>query len=306
MKLRFLRKRTLLRHAKKTFRRFLYRGRCLKCGPRGARAIAERLDDPAPAAIAKIGGLELQAAVLFDHHQGKAANIEWGRTGERLHRNAGVFPPEAPAFEVFCRIYLEALGQVDILAVWDNPGEARIVNEHARYAMLTDLSAFQDPGTMISWAARLKGRRVLVLHPFAKTLRSQYLRGNALWPGLPDMLPGFRLETVRVPLSAALAPSPFETWKDGLERLQRRMDAIDYEIALIGAGAWSLPLAVHAKRSGRKGFHLGGMTQVLFGIKGGRWDHDRSVAPHYNDHWVRPSPEETPPDAHLVERGCYW
>lgn len=46
------------------------------------------------------------------------------------------------------------------------------------------------------------------------------------------------------------------------------MDKIDYDICLIGCGAYGFPLAAHAKRKGKKAVHLGGALQLLFGIKG--------------------------------------
>ena len=38
---------------------------------------------------------------------------------------------------------------------------------------------------------------------------------------------------------------------------------IDFEVALIGCGAYGLPLAAHVKRLGKKAVHLGGATQNL-------------------------------------------
>jgi hypothetical protein len=61
-------------------------------------------------------------------------------------------------------------------------------------------------------------------------------------------------------------------------------------------------LAAHIKRMGKKAVHLGGSTQFMFGITGKRWEGN----PFINEHWVRPSLEETPAKAALVEGGCYW
>lgn len=49
---------------------------------------------------------------------------------------------------------------------------------------------------------------------------------------------------------------------------------------------------------------MGGSLQTLFGIKGGRWDSDKSIV--YNDTWVYLSEEETPKGFEKVEGGCYW
>jgi hypothetical protein len=65
-------------------------------------------------------------------------------------------------------------------------------------------------------------------------------------------------------------------------------------------------LIAHVKRSGKKASHLGGASQLLFGIKGCRWDNHPVISPLYNGHWVRPAPEDIPNDANKVENGCYW
>jgi len=57
---------------------------------------------------------------------------------------------------------------------------------------------------------------------------------------------------------------------------------------------------------GEKAIHIGGGTQLLFGIKGKRWDDYKPAARYYNQYWVRPLPEETPENAKKVENGIYW
>jgi hypothetical protein len=84
--------------------------------------------------------------------------------------------------------------------------------------------------------------------------------------------------------------------------MQATMSTIDFDVAIIGAGAWSIPLAVHAKKLGRIGLHLGGTINLLFGIRGGRFE-NRGL---YNDHWIRPLPSECPANHKLLENGAYW
>ena len=98
--------------------------------------------------------------------------------------------------------------------------------------------------------------------------------------------------------------------------MEDEMDKTDYDICLIGCGAYGFPLAAHAKRKGKKAVHLGGALQLLFGIKGKRWEaKDYATKWHlpqdaysslFNEYWVRPSINETPSTALKVEGGCYW
>jgi hypothetical protein len=68
------------------------------------------------------------------------------------------------------------------------------------------------------------------------------------------------------------------------------IDGKDFDVAIIGCGAYGFPLAAHLKRLGKKAIYMGGATQLLFGIKGKRWDNYRLISNFFNEHWVRPSP----------------
>ena len=84
------------------------------------------------------------------------------------------------------------------------------------------------------------------------------------------------------------------------------MDQRDYDIALIGCGAYGFHLAAHAKRRQKIGIHLGGATQMLFGIKGKRWENNPRSRGLMNAHWVKPADSERPEKFTLIENGCYW
>ena len=86
----------------------------------------------------------------------------------------------------------------------------------------------------------------------------------------------------------------FETWFDALDWMCARVREIDFDVALIGAGAYGLPLAAYVKGLGKKAVHLGGPTQLMFGIRGKRWDQWPQFQKLYNEHWTRPLAEETP------------
>ena len=81
---------------------------------------------------------------------------------------------------------------------------------------------------------------------------------------------------------------------------------IDFDIALIGCGCFDIPLATHIKSLGKQSIIIGGGLQIMFGIKGRRWDIDPNVNKFYNEHWVRASESEKPTNYNSVEGGCYW
>ena len=146
---------------------------------------------------------------------------------------------------------------------------------------------------------------MLVIHPFDQSIKSQYAKRHLLFRD-PETLPTFDLRTLRPVWSAAGQDGGFRSWSDALDWMCGQMEAIEFDVALIGAGGYGLPLAAHAKRMGKKAVHLGGALQLLFGIKGKRWDSRASYQTLYNEHWMRPMQAETPASNTQVEDGCYW
>ena len=100
----------------------------------------------------------------------------------------------------------------------------------------------------------------------------------------------------------AIAACAFEA----LESMKREISQADFGVAIIGAGAYGFPLAAYVKSLGKQAIQMSGATQILFGIKGKRWDDHPVISKFYNDAWVRPLQSETPPEIHKVEGGSYW
>lgn len=86
--------------------------------------------------------------------------------------------------------------------------------------------------------------------------------------------------------------------------MKNKMKEVDFDIAIIGCGAYGMPLAVEAKRIGKQAVHMGGATQIFFGIKGARWDN--TMKERYNEYWIRPGENEQCNNQSIVEGGCYW
>ena len=163
----------------------------------------------------------------------------------------------------------------------------------------------------------MKEKKVLVIHPFSETIKRQYDSKRTLLFKNPKVLPEFDLITIKAVQSIG-GKSDFITWFDALQYMKDEIDKHEYDIALIGCGAYGFPLAAHVKRSGKKAVHLGGALQLLFGIKGKRWmnpEYGMKSLPfitrnYYNnlmnEYWVFPSDTERISNAQNVEGACYW
>ena len=273
----------------------------------GNDRIAASLLQGKPWAIGKMGASELGGLRRFEGRKAPDGQCRsWGSHRVRLTVNAGVYPADDATLSRFCPSYSRSLGDLDLMAVWYHHGERRLVSKFAPRATLLSLTALEPFYHERPWSRHLVGKRVLVISPFSETIKSQYGRRTEIWRDKPDVLPAFELETVRCPLSAALVKPVFPDWFSALESMQREMDRRAYDVLIVGAGAWSLPLVSHAKRRGKWAIHLGGATQLLFGIRGGRWDGNAFLQGIYNDAWVRPAPADRPETLKKIENGCYW
>jgi hypothetical protein len=143
------------------------------------------------------------------------------------------------------------------------------------------------------WTEVLSGKKVLVIHPFAQTIEDQYKKRHLLFND-QRILPQFQLKTLKAVQTIANSNADFKNWFDAINNMKKQISECDFEIAIIGCGAYGLPLAAHVKRLGKKAFHLGGATQILFGIKGKRWETIPEVSKLMNDYWVRPNQTRRP------------
>ncbi|MGA1369100.1 MAG: hypothetical protein ACO394_11355, partial [Blastocatellia bacterium] len=119
-------------------------------------------------------------------------------------------------------------------------------------------------------------------------------------------LPKFELILLPAVQSIAGSRTKYSTWFEALDDMSERIEQINFDVAIIGAGAYGMPLAAFVKSLGKKAIHLGGATQILFGIKGARWDQRPEYSQLYNEFWSRPDSSEIPSNYQRVENGCYW
>jgi hypothetical protein len=112
---------------------------------------------------------------------------------------------------------------------------------------------------------------------------------------------------VRAPFSAGLQPPMHPDWHAALDDLRAGIADTSFDVCLIGAGAWSLPLCSFVRETlQRPAIHLGGGLQILFGVRGKRWERHPFIKRLFNDNWIRPFPHERPAKNWKIDGGAYW
>ncbi len=282
--------------------------------------IASGLRSAKPFAVSRFGYSELRSLLTFLHIQEKGSNFKkmsdyisgekvepwWHKnTIKIITHNAGVFPNNVNVIELFCKLLLQDISEIDVLGSW--LGGERVIRPlmpTAKFVHFDELYHFmqKDP-----WTNTLANKKVLVVHPFSKSIQNQYQRKEKIFSGV-HTLPDFELITYKAVQSiAGNRPKDFENWFQALDAMKFEISNLDFEIAILGCGAYGMPLASFVKRDlGKKAIHLGGNTQILFGIKGSRWDSDPAFNQFMNQYWVRPLPEEMPVGHQTIDNNCYW
>lgn len=254
----------------------------------------------------RLGTIELSAVEhVYQKRLGISSKVP-EKTIKMLCSNAGFFPNDEREVEKFTDLMLDAIKTVDLMATWQD-NELYLMKFYTKkkvaFCQLKDIEPVL--GKPDSWVKSLAGKKVLVIHPYEKSIQIQYEKRKLIFPN--GFLPEFELKTLKaVQTIAGTKDERFNTWFDALYWMEEQIDNIDFDIALIGCGAYGFPLAAYIKKIGKRAIHLGGATQLIFGIMGSRWEEKDYVKKYVNEYWTRPLPEETPDEAKKIENGCYW
>lgn len=208
----------------------------------------------------------------------------------------------------FYQLMLESLKQADILGVWSYLPMGDVLTNvilGMNEKFITDATAVEPYIFKKPWTRALRGKKVLVVSPFSEIVERQYKRRKVLWEN-PDILPEFELITVdSIWYFFGCRDSRFKDWFEACDYLYNEIMSCDFDIALLGCGPFGVPIASRIKKGGKQAVHMGGAVQLLFGIKGKRWD-ETGIKKYYNQYWVRPGEETKPKEAEKLDYNCYW
>lgn len=265
------------------------------------RLIIKTINSGNPCMIARLGAVESKC-ILYKTLPFPVCNIFRRYTYINMTRNAGFFPINEDELKRFADLMKLDMKEVDVLGSW-RPEEAFFIR-YLKNCFKVSLGTIGGPqNTPYTWTQVLMGKKILVIHPFADTILSQYKNKRAVLFPSPLMLPEFEsLEVIKAVQTIAGNNAGFNSWFDALDYMKHEILKHDFDVCLIGCGAYGFPLAAYVKRLGKQAIHIGGPLQLYFGIKGKRWN-DTGL---YNEHWVSPSEQERPSGLDNVEGGCYW
>lgn len=302
---------------------------CEKNPDRVSELIYNKLTQSDPCMIARFGSTELYClANYLGTQKGPIKSFipflfakaePWWIMPQRvadLKNCSGVFSADQDGqIEKFCELLLSDMKYVDVLGSWVS--KEYLIESYISTAARVHLPYLEPYYSEEPWSRALEGKRVLVVHPFASQINSQYMNHRMRLFEDKRVLPNFEIKTLQAVQSLCGADNGFATWFEALEYMKAEMNKIEYDICIIGCGAYGFHLAAHAKRMGKKAIHLGGATQLLFGIKGNRWENPEYGVKEwglplgfytnmFNEYWIKPGEGGRPKNAEQVEGACYW
>jgi hypothetical protein len=157
-------------------------------------------------------------------------------------------------------------------------------------------------------------KKICIVSYFANEMAAQYKHIKKIFTHTD--LSGLKIRFVES-WNTIRGNEPHKHWCDTLERLKKKIDKTDpseggagtpsracEEIYLVSCGCYGLPLCNYIKEhKNANSIYVGGLLQMLFGLKGSRWDQRPYMNKYYNDSWKYPS--KKPKNAEGVEGWCY-
>jgi hypothetical protein len=275
--------------------------------------ILQSLENNIGAVIGRNGTIELTSFLLYNHEK----NIDKDRL-KVLELNAGIFFNKSSEFLDWYNEYKIALDSADVLACgWYGP----LARPEIHYIDKENPGVYKIPLRSLepyylenlSWTSALENQNVAVVSSFTNSMKEQLDFMDRIWKKRPNLIPkNVNWSFIRSYYSPALAqgkcqwPSHVKSWKDAVDHLEERVLKTGAKICLIGCGGLGMPLAARLKSNGIVAIVMGGAIQILFGIKGRRWENHPIISRFFNDDWIVPTESEIPNGALKVEGGCYW
>lgn len=150
-------------------------------------------------------------------------------------------------------------------------------------------------------------KKVLVISSFSDLIKQQYESGNVYKLGI-DFPRINSLDYVTTPY-CFLNQGPHQNYFETLESIFKEIQTKDFDIALLGCGAYGHMLThkIHSELK-KDAIYIGGPITNFFGILSTReLNHGMGKDIVLNEYWITTIPESfRPPNYKYIENGCYW
>jgi hypothetical protein len=170
---------------------------------------------------------------------------------------------------------------------------------------------YQIQENIIPWTHYLKGKKVLIVHPFVESFKQQLENGFKIFK--PPSVQVFAEDQEFIFYKSyitLLNNKVHEDWFQTYNIMCDDISKLDFEIALLGCGAYGLPLCNYIKSElNKSAIYIGGGLQLLFGVMGKRWesiDMWKKLILENDIKFIHPNENEQITNKNFIEGGSYW
>jgi hypothetical protein len=263
-----------------------------------------------PFFIGRIAGCELKVAYYYQ--QGNLFDIV--DELRELENNAGIFTKDNDSLAKYTQKLIESYDHCTMIAEWEQTGKVfahtgsgqQFITKRTPNIPKIDARALEPYYFKESWMPSLKGKKILIIHPFSKTFSKQITNLKKIFPN-KSWFEDCKISFAQPPLTLA-GNHQDKDWQEHINPfLESLKEHTDFEIALVAAGGYGMLIADYIFMEMRKSvMYIGGALQLFFGVVGKRWFDNKDILKLVNDDWIRPDKGDKPINFINVEKGCYW
>jgi len=272
--------------------------------------IKEIIQQNKPFFIGRIAGCELKVASFFQ--RGNLFDIV--DELKELENNAGIYTKDNESLDKYTRELISAYDNCTVIAEWEQDGKVfahtgsgqEYIAKRTPKTPKIDARSLEPYYFKENWMVELKGKKILIVHPFSKTFQKQVTNLKRIFPG-KEWFEDCTFEFIQPPLTLA-GNHENKDWQEHLDPFLKSLREIkDYDLALVAAGGYGMLIADYIfKNLGKSVMYIGGALQLFFGVIGKRWFDNKEILKLVNDEWIRPDKDDKPDNCVRVEKGCYW
>lgn len=273
--------------------------------------ISSRLKENKSFLCACMGHTEVRIAGEYLEKQFGIRNVYSSEIKKYLLETSGFFREKEDSEEEidhYAQMTLEACAEVDILLIYASwKYYTYIANNFCSNAVFAPRAAqpYDSERKLRPWFDGLSEKKVLVVSSFSHSIEHQYSRKNRICKYPEWELPDFELKTFQMIETQFGNNRGYKNWFIAYNDVKERILNMDFDVAIIGAGAYGFPLSAALKKQGKMVIELCSYTTMMFGVVGQRHIDFGFKEQYGTDEWIRPM--ETPPEYYKkIEGGCYW
>ena len=274
--------------------------------------------------IPRIAGIENEVAMkgIISLRDGKDTEalrnnlfVDLQNSTAVMKRNAGIKISGFQSALKYSKMYMSAFHKCNRYFWWEPWGNVGASIPHSSDFITTNFKKPRFDALALDifdniarepWTLALKGKRVLIISPFAESFKEKVDKRTEIY-GI-DLFPECELLFIQPPQTQGNNSS--DEFDVELLRFVEKLENIKdtFDVALCSCGGYGNLVCSALFDMGKSAIYVGGVLQMYFGVYGERWLKERPdiMELYMNEHWSRPKEVEKPSGFESVEDSCYW